>query len=189
MRSPHAPALALAVLAAACMKAPDPAGMGGARLDAAAAAPPRVGFAAPPGWTAVAPDQSFYLAKWEIEGGGLASLSWLGTGGGQDFLIANVQRWLGEWQEPGGGAIADYVFDTRDNRGRKTHVLELGGTLTGTRQLGGGEPRAGWRLYGAVVETGQGPLFLKLIGPADVVRAQTAPCWEALGAMSVEAGG
>jgi hypothetical protein len=176
-------ALLLAV-AAACMKAPDPSAMQGGASPAAAA--PRVAFDAPADWTAVAPDQDFYLAKWEVAGGGAATLSWLGAGGGAEFIAANVQRWLGEWERDGGGAIGDYSFDTLPHGGRKVHRMELGGTLQATRQVGGGEPRAGWRLFGAVVETESGPLFLKFIGPAEVVARGAEACWDALAALRLE---
>lgn len=169
-----------------CMKAPDASGMNGA---AAVEVPrPQVRFPAPPGWTELAPDQSFFLAKWEVAGGGLATLSWLGAGAGPDFIVSNVERWLAEWQEPGGGAIVDYGFETVTHGGRKTHRIELGGTLTATRQLGGGEPRADWRLFGAVVESPAGPLFLKFIGPAELVTAAGGGCWDAVGRMEIALG-
>lgn len=177
----------LCVLALGCMKAPDATGMNGPTT--AAASPPQVTFPAPTGWTAVAPDQSFYLAKWEVEGGGVATLSWLGAGAGPDFIVSNVERWLGEWQQPGGGAVADYAFDTSSHGGRKTHRVELGGTLTATRQLGGGDAREGWRLFGAVVESEAGPLFLKFIGPAALIEGVTEACWSAVGVMQVSQGG
>lgn len=178
----------LLTCAAACMKAPDPAGMHGSAPPAGSvqASAPRIAFDAPADWTAVAPDQSFYLAKWEVAGGGVATLSWLGADGGAEFIVANVERWLGEWQQAGGGAIGDYRFDTLEHGGRKTHRLELGGTLHATRQIGGGEPRAGWRLFGAVVETTAGPLFLKFIGPESVVSAGTDACWSSLASLRVE---
>lgn len=177
MKAPIALSLALCALACGCMKAPDPPTMGGG-------APPRVAFAAPESWEPVEPDQDFFLAKWELAGGGLATLSWLG-GGGEEFIVQNVQRWLAEWVGADGAAIGDYAFDTKLHGGRKTHSIELGGTLTATRQLGGGEPRADWRLFGAVVESEAGPVFLKLIGPAATVTAQTPACWDSLAAMTI----
>lgn len=177
---------ALCAGSGSCMKAPDPAGMNG---PAPAETPrPQVEFAAPEGWTAVAADQSFYLAKWEVAGGGVATLSWLGPGAGQEFIVSNVQRWLGEWQQPDGAAVVDYQFETVTHGGRKTHRIALSGTLTGTRQLGGGDPRAGWGLFGAVVESESGPLFLKFIGPAEVVAAGTAPAWNALAELKIAQG-
>lgn len=175
---------ALCALPLACMKAPDPAGMNGPAPVAIPA--PRVEFPAPEGWTPVTADQSFYLAKWEVPGGGVATLSWLGAGGGSEFIVSNVQRWLAEWQQTDGSAVADYAFETVTHGDRKTHRLELGGTLAATRQLGGGEPRAGWKLFGAVVESGSGPVFFKFIGPAEVVDAATAACWSGIAAMRIE---
>lgn len=168
------------------MKAPDAAGMNGPAPSAATK--PSVEFHAPTGWIAIEPDQSFYLAKWEVEGGGIATLSWLGPGAGPDFIVSNVQRWLAEWQEPGGGTIADYAFETSMHGGHKTHRIELGGTLTATRQLGGGDAREGWRLFGAVVECEAGPLFLKFIGPAAIVTGGTDACWNAVGVMELTKG-
>ncbi len=175
--------LAAGLSLGACMKAPNPAGLGGE--TAAPPAPPEIAWTAPAGWTEAAIDQSFYLAKWEVAGGGVASLSWLGTGGGPEFIINNVQRWIAEWQTPEGTAVVDSTFQTLSLGGRKAHRLELGGTLTGTRQLGGGDPRADWRLFGAVIESEAGPLFLKFIGPSAVIERDREACWRALGEMRV----
>lgn len=167
------------------MKAPDPAGMGAAPAAGGEGARPQVELPTPPGWRSLAADQSFYLAKWETADGAVATLSWLGAGNGPDFLVQNVQRWLNEWQTPSGEAVKDYTFTSEDNGPYKMHRIGLAGTLTGVRQLGGGEPRAGWALDGVVAETPQGPLFFKLIGPAEVVAAQRDAAWAMLGAMSV----
>lgn len=166
------------------MKAPDPAGMaqGGA---ADAGEPPEVEMSAPAGWTVQPRDQAFYLGKWALPGGGVATLSWLGPDASTAFIVQNVERWTAEWTTPAGEPVLDYRFGRETNGGRTMHRLELEGTLTGVRQLGGGEPRAGWALHGAVIETPRGPLFFKLIGPREEVAAQRDAAWAALGALVV----
>jgi hypothetical protein len=169
--------------AAACMKAPDPAGM---RSDGGTSGTrPVVDVPAPAEWRAMPPDQSFYLAKWELPEGAIASVSWLGAGSSTDFIVQNVQRWLGEWQGPGGEPVADYALVKEQNGGLTMHRIELEGTLTGTRQLGGGDPRPDWRLDGVVIESPRGPLFFKLIGPAAAVTAQRDAVWRVLAGVQI----
>jgi hypothetical protein len=176
-------ALLPALLAASCLKAPDPSGMSGPAAEAGP--PPVVDLSAPADWRAVPPDLSFYLAKWELPDGGLATLSWLGPGDDPDFLVQNVQRWLNEWQTPAGEPVPDYSFETLQNGAHKMHRIGLTGTLTGVRQLGGGEPRVGWSLDGVVVETPRGTLFFKLIGPAGTVAGQRDAVWTMLGTLAL----
>lgn len=173
--------LPLVLLAGACMRAPDPAGM--ATAPAEAGSPPQVELTAPADWSVLTLDQPFYLGKWQAPGECVATLSWLGGGGGPDFVVQNVQRWIGEWQSPSGEAVGDYSFVTEQNGAFKMHRIGLTGTLVGVRQVGGGEPRTEWALDGIVVETPRGPLFFKMIGPAAAVQAQGAAAWTMLGAL------
>jgi hypothetical protein len=78
---------------------------------------------------------------------------------------ANIERWL---DQLGGGGRA-----TRTERtvaGLRVHVVEADGTYAGM----GAQPRTGWALLGAVVETPGEPYFFKLTGPARTVHAARA---------------
>lgn len=146
---------------------------------------PEVAVPAPTDWRAIPPERSFYLAKWELPEGAIATLSWLGEESGTDFIVQNVQRWLDEWQGPGGEPVADYALVKQQNGAHTMHRIELAGTLTGTRQIGGGDPRTDWRLDGVVIESPRGPLFFKLIGPAAGVTAQREAVWRALAGVQI----
>ncbi len=180
-----APLLAL-LCGSACMKAPDPATMG-SRPDAAAAATrPTLHFEAPEGWKEVDPGMAFYLAKWELPGGGIATFSWLGARDDPDFVVQNVERWLREWQVPDGDPLRDYTMDHVELGGRQVLKVGVAGTLTATRQLGGGEPRPDWRLLGAVLKSPSGPVFFKMLGPREVMDAQEPAAWAALEGVSFD---
>ena len=97
-----------------------------------------------------------------------------GQGGGVD---ANIQRWIGQFEAPGGGP-ADKLA--------KTSKATLGGMpvtridLAGTYKSAGGPmmqstgSKPGYRLLGAIVEGPQGAVFFKFTAPAKTAAAQQA---------------
>lgn len=97
-----------------------------------------------------------------------------GQGGGVE---ANIQRWIGQFEAPGGGP-ADKLA--------KTSKSTLGGfpvtriDLTGTYKSAGGPmmqstgSKPGYRLLGAIVEGPQGAVFFKFTAPAKTAAAQQA---------------
>lgn len=170
------------------MKAPDPAGMAPAGMASAggdAAARPQLTLAVPADWQPLEPDLAFYLNKWQLPDGALATISWLGPDASTEFIVQNVQRWLGEWTTAAGEPVTDYAFAKSQNGPFAMHRIELTGILTGVRQLGGGEPRADWSLDGIVIETPKGALFFKLIGPQAAVTGLRDVVWQTLGALQV----
>lgn len=175
----------LLLIPVACMKAPDAAGLNPAGVAGAGstAARPSLTLTAPADWQPIEPDLAFYLYKWQLPDGALATISWLGPDSGTEFIVQNVQRWLGEWTTAAGEPVTDYAFAKSQNGAFAMHRIELTGTLTGVRQLGGGEPRADWSLDGIVIETEKGALFFKLIGPKASVAGQRDTVWATLGAL------
>lgn len=181
--------LPLLLASAACMKAPDPAGLNPAGAPGAgdpAAKRPQLALTVPADWQPIEPDLAFYLHKWQLPDGALATISWLGPDASTEFIVQNVQRWLGEWTNAAGEPVTDYAFAKSQNGAFAMHRIELTGTLTGVRQLGGGDPRTGWSLDGVVIETEQGALFFKLIGPQASVAGQRDAVWRALGALQLQ---
>jgi hypothetical protein len=89
---------------------------------------------------------------------------------------ANIQRWLGQFDEAGQDTRADKTV-----RGLKVTIVEVSGTYTGGAMIPGTAPAShpGWALIGAIVETKGSPYFFKLIGPRATVRA-TRPSFDAL---------
>jgi hypothetical protein len=92
-----------------------------------------------------------------------------GSGGSVD---ANIQRWLGQMQQPDGrptGEVA--VRDTRTVNGLKVSTLDVSGTYVAEVKPGSSQKHnsPGYRMRTAVVETPRGPYYIKLVGPAKTV--------------------
>lgn len=170
------------LLCAACMKAPDPSGLS-TGATARPAVRPTLTLEVPADWQAIPPDLEFYLNKWLLPDGAVATISWLGPDGSKEFIVQNVQRWLAEWTTATGEPVTEYAFAKEPNGGMAMHRLELTGTLQGVRQLGGGDPRADWSLDGIVIESPSGPLFFKLIGPKDAVAQRRDAVWHTLASL------
>ncbi len=99
-------------------------------------------------------------------------------GGGQGGDIdANMRRWVGQMQAPGGGSAEELAHQTTltTDADLFEHFLEIDGTFL--KSSGGPMSRApktpmeGWRLVGAIIEAPQGNVFFKVVGPAATVRA------------------
>ncbi len=92
-----------------------------------------------------------------------------GTGGAKD---ANLERWEGQFEQPDGRNSADLasISETEVN-GMKVTTIELSGTyrVSGGPMMEVHEKRSGYRLMGAIVETPQGPVFFKTVGPEKTV--------------------
>jgi hypothetical protein len=93
-------------------------------------------------------------------------------GAGQGGSIeANIERWKGQFQGPGGTPAAAKIAK-RTVRGLTVTTIDTAGGYTG---MGG--PMAaqkavpGYRLLGAIVEGPRGNVFLKFTGPAKTIAA------------------
>ena len=86
-----------------------------------------------------------------------------GQGGGTK---ANLERWIGEFQNPGTPKRRSYEV-----RGLKVSQVEVAGTFTDHAAPAGGTSgeTSGWTLLGAIVEGPNGALFFKLTGPTPTV--------------------
>jgi hypothetical protein len=97
-----------------------------------------------------------------------------GQGGGVD---ANVKRWIGQFEAPGGGP-ADKLAKTSKTTVNGLPVTRI--DLTGTYKPAAGPmmqatgSKPGYRLLGAIVEGPQGAVFFKFTGPAKTVAANQA---------------
>jgi hypothetical protein len=95
-----------------------------------------------------------------------------GSGGSVD---ANIDRWLGQMQQPDGRPSK--VVATRESRtvsGLSIALVDVSGTYVAEVTPGSAarHNNPGYRLRAAVVETPGGPYFIKLTGPAKTVAAQ-----------------
>jgi hypothetical protein len=136
-------------------------------------------FSVPKDWQAKQPQTAMRLAEYAIPGpGGEASLILYRFPGGGGSAQANVDRWIGQFQAPGGGSAKGTAVIQHDQRGELTlTTLDVGGAYEGQQMPGApaqpGIPEA--RLLALVVEGAGDPYFLKLLGPASTVsQAQTA---------------
>lgn len=102
-----------------------------------------------------------------------------GQGGGVED---NLKRWIGQFQQPGGGP-SDKVARTarQTNGGFPVTTVDLAGTyMSGGPMSAAKAPKTGYRLLGAIVEAPQGAVFFKLTGPAKTVAASQAAFQELL---------
>lgn len=129
----------------------------------------------PAGWTAEAPrpmraaTYKIPAAKGDSEGAELGVFYFgQGEGGGID---ANVQRWVGQFTKPDGSPVGkDAKTSQRKVNGLTVHTVDVKGTFAGGGpMMGGGAPKPGYRLLGAIVEGPQGSVFFKLTGPEKTV--------------------
>ena len=154
-----------------CMKAPDPARAMGPPPEKG---PPTLVFQAPEGWEEMPSTQSLLLASWTLPGEGIGNVSWMGNR--PEIKQANLQRWIDQFEDRGRS-------ETGALEGLSTHpvtLLEVEGTLAQTRQVGGGDPRVGWALLGAVVDTPEGPVYLKVVGPSEEIQTHREAVLKAL---------
>ncbi|MCH2100867.1 MAG: hypothetical protein MK209_02985 [Planctomycetes bacterium] len=172
-----APVLLLG-FAASCMKAPDPdVGLRQAQSNENASAPeaeitrPEVKMAGLEGWARKQPSMNFQLASWDLPGGGIATISWLGLS--KETIAMNLDRWLGQWQNESGQPSQDGEIKPDTEGALPFTYVRVVGTLVDVRQVGGGEPRTNWMLLGAIVDSPKGPLYVKAVGPQSELDKQT----------------
>lgn len=175
----------------ACMKAPDPdvglrqaSGEANAAQETESTEPPQVSMPALEGWTETPTSLGFQLARWELPEGGHATISWLGAS--SDTIAMNLDRWLGQWQTATGAPAQDGRLEPDQEGNHPFTFVRVEGTLTDTRQVGGGDPRAEWMLLGAIVESPRGPLYVKVVGAQSVLGEQETAFREAVRALTVD---
>jgi hypothetical protein len=133
-------------------------------------------FTTPDGWRQSAGDSPMRVAEFTLpradgdtEDAQLVVYYFGGQGGGVD---ANIQRWVGQMQQADGrpsSAVARK--QTRTVNGLTVTLVDVDGTYVAEMAPGAGarhnKPR--FRLRAGVVETPNGPYFIKLTGPEKTV--------------------
>ena len=92
-----------------------------------------------------------------------------GQGGSVD---ANIDRWVGQFDQPDGSASKDKAKTSRSQvAGMQVTFVDLNGTYQAPIMPGAPERHnsPGYRLLAAVVETPDGPWFFKLVGPQKTI--------------------
>jgi hypothetical protein len=176
-------AAAMAVLAAGCSgrnatekAAPGTSALKPASGHAGVKQSAGLKYEAPPDWISETPASSMRRAQYRLprvagdpEDAELAIFFFGGSGGG---VAANIDRWIGQFQKPDGTPAADVAKTShRAAHGIPLTVVDVTGTYVAGMgsMLADAKPKAGFRMLAAVAESGGGPWFFKLIGPAKTV--------------------
>lgn len=136
-------------------------------------------FTVPPEWIRERPTGSMRLAQYQLPGtGGPAELVVFNFGIGQGGAIqANIDRWAGQFSDEQGNPVTAET-STLNVEALTVTVVRAQGTMTATAMgpmAPAPEPRAGYALYGLIVEGGpQGNVFVKITGPKQTVQEQLA---------------
>jgi hypothetical protein len=137
----------------------------------------------PPGWRREQPSSAMRRAQYKIPHAGAdatdAELTVITFGGGMGGdNEANIQRWLGQLEQPDGrptSAVAQRR--TLTVAGLTALVVEAPGRIRGGMAMPGAPPPAGFergRLLAAIVQTPNGPWFFKLTGGDETVAGARA---------------
>ncbi len=134
-------------------------------------------FKVPEGWVNQKPSSNMRVAQYALpkaegdpEDGSLV-LYYFGSGQGGS-IDANVERWIGQMEQPGGGSSKEKAKTASVVvNGLKVTTVDVTGTYT-AQMAPGSEARynsANYRLRAAIVETPKGNYFAKLVGPEKTI--------------------
>jgi hypothetical protein len=163
---------------------------------ALAQAPPGLAFTAPKAWQARPPASSMRVAEFVVpHANGDAEdaevvIYYFGGGGGS--AEANIDRWIGQMQQPDGSdSKGKAQRGSLTANGLKLTTVDVAGTYVAEVRPGAAERhnKPGFRLRAAVIETPSGPYYVKMTGPARTVAAADADYKALLASVRVGAGG
>lgn len=126
-------------------------------------------FTPPASWESQAVSSSMRKAQFRVPGkAGDAELVVYYFGPqGAGSPEANISRWVSQFQNPDGTPIADAQPSRRQLNGLEVTTVEVTGRYVASMQ-GTTDERHGktdQRMLAAIVEAGEGPYYLKMIGP------------------------
>ena len=145
-------------------------------------------YTAPAGWHARPPASSMRVAEFVIPGtqrepktqgdteDAELIVYFFGAGGG-GTADANIDRWVGQVQQPDGSPSASKARRAeRTVHGLKVTTVDVSGTYTAEMSPGSSDHynKPAYRVCAAVVETPGGNYYIKLTGPAKTVAAAQA---------------
>jgi len=135
-------------------------------------------FTAPSEWKTVATSSSMRVAQYALPRAAGdaqdAELVVYHFGGSGGTVEANIDRWVGQMQQPDGrpsSAVAK--LQSRTINGLKITLVDVPGTYVAEMTPGSQQRHnsPNFHLRAAVIETSNGPYFIKLTGPAKTVAA------------------
>jgi hypothetical protein len=148
---------------------------------AAQTTPGSLQFTAPREWTVKQPSSTMRIAEFVLPRVGAdqedAELVVYFFGGSGGSVEANIDRWVGQMQQPDGRPSFEVARRSqRQVNGLSVTVLDLSGTYTAELRPGAAERhnKPGFRMRTAVVSTPRGPYFIKQVGPATTMERTSA---------------
>ena len=150
-------------------------------------------YSAPASWKPVATSSSMRVAQFAIPraagdaADGELVLYYFGGSGGS--VEANIERWLGQMQQPDGkpsSAVAKR--ESRTVNTLKVTLVDVSGTYVAEMTPGAKERHnsPNFRLRAAVIETPNGPYFIKLTGPAQTIASAEKTFEQFLGTLKYQ---
>ncbi len=91
---------------------------------------------------------------------------------GAGTVEANIDRWIGQFQQPDGRDSKQAAHRSSDNvNGLELHCVDVSGTFVAPEAPGSPKKRndPGFRLIGCVVGTAAGPYYIRFLGPAATI--------------------
>ena len=129
-------------------------------------------FTVPAGWIEEERTSSMRIAQYRLpktesdtEDASLVLYYFGGQGGS---ATANIERWIGQMKQAEGNSAKQESLEVN---GLKVTTVDVAGTYVAETAPGSGSfhNNPGYRLRAAVVETPNGPYFVKLVGPEKTV--------------------
>lgn len=124
----------------------------------------------PESWSTFPPSSGMRAANYRVpglEGAGPAEVVVFFFGAGQGGPVQmNIDRWVGQFQAPGGGPV-EPVRSEMEVDGMAVTMVELEGEYRGM----GSEFKPDRRFVAAIVEAPVGRVFIRLVGPTATVKA------------------
>ena len=121
-------------------------------------------WTAPAGWKAESGSRPMRAATYTV-GDAECAVYFFGQGQGGG-IQANLDRWESQFQ----GSISK--TGKRTIHGLPVTTIDVSGSYDG--MTGGGAPKPGYRMLGAIVENPAGNVFFKFTGPAKTIAANEA---------------
>ena len=136
-------------------------------------------FTAPAGWVSETPSSGMRKAQYTLprveadpEDAKMAVFFFEGQGGS---VQANIDRWIGQFSKADGSPATDAArVSKKESHGIPLTIVDVSGTYKESMgPMTAMTPKPNFRMLAAVAETGSGPWFFKLTGPA-----KTLAKWE-----------
>ena len=128
-------------------------------------------FALPEGWKSVTPSSAMRKAQLEItQGSDKAEVTFFQFGAGEGGSVAdNVARWFAQFP----GSDDKRKSETVQAGSVKITYVTTEGTFSSGIPGGPTAPMSGYALCGAILESADGSVFIKMTGPEAVVKSST----------------